>query len=71
MVHGLEAKYYGKIKFSYLDASDPATQDFQRSLGFRFQPEMYLLDGDGNVLQKWIGFVTEEQLESVFAEYVN
>ena len=70
MVHGLEAKYFGKVKFSYLDADDPATMEFQRTLGFRSQPELYLLDASGNVLQKWIGFVTHEQLESVFGQYL-
>lgn len=70
MVHGLEAKYFGRIKFSYLDADDPATLDFQRALGFRYQPELYLLDGSGTVLQKWVGFVTQEQLESAFAQYL-
>ena len=70
MVHGLEAQYYGKIKFSYLDASDPNTQEFQRTLGFRYQPEFYLLDGQGNLLQKWVGFVSQEQFETVFAQYV-
>ena len=70
MVHGLEAQYYRKIKFSYLDASDPNTQDFQRSLGFRYQPEFYLLDGQGNLLQKWVGFVSQEQFETVFTQYV-
>jgi len=70
MVHGLEAKYYGKIKFSYLDASDPSTQDFQRALGFAYQPEFYLLDGNGNLLQKWIGYVSQDQFEAVFAQYV-
>ncbi|MFN8427173.1 MAG: hypothetical protein U0X93_16930 [Anaerolineales bacterium] len=34
MVHGLEAKYFGKIKFTYLDADDPNTRDFQQTLGF-------------------------------------
>jgi thioredoxin-like negative regulator of GroEL len=70
MVHGLEAKYFGRIKFSYLDADDPATLEFQRTLGFRYQPELYLLDANGQVLQKWVGFVTQEQLESVFAQYL-
>ena len=70
MVHGLEAQYYGKIKFSYLDASDPNTQEFQRTLGFRYQPEFYLLDGQGNLLQKWVGFVSQEQFETVFVQYV-
>ena len=42
MVHGLEAEYFGKVKFSYLDADDPNTDEFQRTLGFSYQPELYL-----------------------------
>jgi thioredoxin-like negative regulator of GroEL len=70
MVHGLEAKYFGKIKFAYLDADDPRTQDFQQTLGFYYQPEIYLLDANGNVLQKWVGYTSEEEFETVFALYV-
>jgi len=68
MVHGLEAKYFGRIKFSFLDADDPATMEFQRTLGFRYQPELYLLDADGNVLQKFVGFVLQEELEAAFGQ---
>ena len=70
MVHGLEAKYFGKIKFTYLDADDPQTIVFQQALGFYYQPEVYLLDANGNILQKWVGFTSEEEFESVFAQYV-
>jgi hypothetical protein len=70
MVHGLEAKYFGRIQFSYLDADDPNTRDFQRTLGFNYQPEIYLLDGDGIVLQKWVGFTSQEKLEAAFAQYL-
>jgi len=70
MVHGLEAKFFGKIKFTYLDADDPGTRDFQRTLGFYYQPEVYLLDADGNVLKKWVGFTSEEEFESVFAQHL-
>ena len=70
MVHGLEAKYFGRIRFSYLDADDVNTRTFQQQLGFRYQPEVYLLDGDGNVLQKWIGFTSEDEFEAVFAQYL-
>ena len=71
MVHGLEAKYFGRIKFSYLDADDPNTFDFQSALGFHYQPEIYLLDGNGNLLKKWVGYTTREQFEDEFARYVN
>ena len=70
MVHGLEAKYFGQIKFSYLDADDPRTDVFQSALGFRYQPELYLLDADGNILKKWIGFTSQEDLEGAFAEHL-
>jgi hypothetical protein len=70
MVHGLEAKYFGRIRFSYLDADDPATFDFQKALGFYYQPEVYLLDANGTVLHKWVGFTSQEEFEAVFAENV-
>lgn len=70
MVHGLEAKYFGRIQFTYLDADDPRTADFQRTFGFYYQPEVYLLDPNGIVLQKWVGYTSEEEFESVFAQYV-
>jgi len=70
MVHGLEAKYFGRIQFSYLDADNSNTLDFQQSLGFRYQPEVYLLDAEGNVLQKWVGYTSEEEFEAVFAQYL-
>ena len=70
VVHGLEAKYFGRIKFRYLDADDPRTFDFQRELGFRYQPELYLLDPDGKVLKKMIGYQSEQDLEAAFAEFL-
>jgi hypothetical protein len=70
MVHGLEAKYFGKIRFSYLDADDPRTSDFQKALGFYYQPEVYLLDAEGNVLQKWVGYTSQEEFEAGFAPYL-
>jgi hypothetical protein len=70
IVHGLEAKYFGKIQFSYLDADDPNTFDFQQALGFYYQPEIYLLDEDGNVLKKWVGYTSQEEIEEEFAKYV-
>jgi hypothetical protein len=70
MVHGLEAKYYGRIQFSFLDADDPQTLDIQRSLGFQYQPEIYLLDGKGNVLEKWVGYARETDLETAFNEHL-
>lgn len=70
MVHGLEAKYSGKINFVFLDADDPATEEFQRALGFYYQPEFYLLDANGKVMQKFVGFVPQEDFEAEFAKHL-
>jgi hypothetical protein len=70
MVHGLEAEYFGRVKFSYLDADDPATQVFQQALGFVYQPEFYLLDANGNVLRKLIGPVASDEFRSLFSMYL-
>lgn len=71
MVHGLEAAYFGKIKFSYLEISNPLTEQFRIALGFQYRPSFYLLDGGGHILHQWLGYQTQEQFETVFAQYVN
>ena len=70
MVHGLEASYFGKVLFTYLDADDPRTRGFQHALGFRYQPEFYLLDANGKLLKKFVGFVSQAEFESAFSQHL-
>ncbi|MFC2063806.1 hypothetical protein ACFLXB_01785 [Chloroflexota bacterium] len=69
IVHGLEVEYYGRVLFSFLDTGDPATTDFQRTLGSSYHPEFYLLDPQGNVLQKWFGYVEADTFRAAFDSY--
>ncbi len=66
IVHGLEAKYYGKINFAYLDIDDPLNANFKRQFGFRYQPEFHLVDANGNVVKTWVGRVSAEDFEAEF-----
>ncbi len=66
IVHGLEDRYTDRMTFSYLDIDDPATAPFRSALGFRYQPELYLLDAQGTVIQKWVGPVKGEELAAAF-----
>jgi thiol-disulfide isomerase/thioredoxin len=61
-IQGLEHEYQGKARFIYLDVDDPATETFQRQLGFRIEPQFFLLDEQGRVLNQWTGYVTPLQL---------
>ncbi len=70
MVHGLEAKYYGRIKFTYLEISNPENKQFLDYLNFQIRPSFYLLDKDGKLLHQWIGSQTQKQFEDIFAQYV-
>ena len=63
-MHGLEAKYAGQVEFVYMDIDDANTTPFKSQLGYRYQPHLFLLDGEGNVLKQWIGFTEESELEA-------
>ncbi len=67
-MHGLEAVWGEQVEFVYLDIDDPATEPFKRQLGYRVQPHMFLLDGDGLVLEQWIGFVDAATLEAALEQ---
>ena len=49
---------------------DSRTRDFQRTLGFNYQPEVYLLDANGGILKKWIGYTEQAEFEEEFAKYL-
>jgi hypothetical protein len=66
IVHGLELEYYGQINFVYLDVDDPRNDQFKRALSYRVQPHFFLLDGDGNILNQWLGRVSSEDLKEAF-----
>jgi hypothetical protein len=61
-VHGLEVEYFGQVDFVYLDIDDPRTNEFKQQLGYSYQPHIFLLDGEGNIVQQWIGPVSEADL---------
>ena len=55
------------MTFVYLDIDDPRTHEFKREFGYVVQPHIFLLDGEGDVLEQWIGYVEEAELESALA----
>ncbi len=65
-MHGLEAEWQDEIDFVYLDIDDPQTDPFKREFGYRVQPHLFLVDGDGTVINQWLGYVDAEDLEAAF-----
>jgi hypothetical protein len=66
IVHGLEARYGDRINFVYLDIDDPQTQPFKTALKYIVQPDYYLLDAQGNVVDHWLGYVAEDKFVQAF-----
>lgn len=46
----------------YLDRDDPANAGFLEELGFLYQPEFYLLSGDGELIIKWVGPIDPDEV---------
>ena len=67
IVHGLESEFAGQINFIYLDIDDPGNEQFLKELSFGYQPHFLLLDGQGNIIQQWLGPVAEEQFREAFS----
>jgi hypothetical protein len=65
-VHGLESEYSDELNFIYLDVDDPANDEFKSALGYIYQPHLFLLDENGEILQEWVGPVNHDQLVEAF-----
>lgn len=68
-MHGLEVDYFGVIDFIYLDIDDTANSVFLKELEFRYQPQFVLIDGEGNILQQWLGPVSADDFRAAFDSY--
>jgi hypothetical protein len=71
VVHGLEAKYHEQMVFSFLDIDDDDNETFKRTLGYRYQPHLFLLDAEGIIIKQWLGYVSGEELEAAFLEVLD
>lgn len=70
VVHGLEEKWGDQVEFIFLDIDDQATSEFKRQLGYQYQPHVFLLDAEGNLLQQWIGYADGQQLQAAIRQAV-
>jgi len=68
VVHALEARYGERMRFVYLDVDDQRTRPLQVELGYTLitRPHFYLIDGVGNILLEWVGYVPPEEFEQAF-----
>ena len=70
MVHRLEIDYWGQVEFIYLDIDDKNAAPYKQQFGFRYQPHLILLDGNGNVVQEFIGERPEAELREALDQLI-
>lgn len=64
IVHKLEAEYWDRIDFVYLDIDDTANQSAMDQYGYIAQPYFVLVDSEGNVAEQWYGSRSEADLRA-------
>ncbi len=62
LVQGLQERYQTRMNFVYLDVDDPRTAGMRKELGYKLQPQFFLLDESGRVLTSWSGYVKVSDL---------
>ncbi len=61
---GLEDTFDGRVEFVELDYEDPSLNDQRQALGITDRTQYVLADGDGNVLKRWYGLLSEGAVAS-------
>ena len=55
-MHGLEAEYWGRVDFVYLDREDPKNAEVVALFGIKYQPVFILLTPDGQEIKRWYAY---------------
>jgi hypothetical protein len=66
IVHGLEREYGSRITFVRVNILNPDSQPLMEQFSFSATPELYLVDGQGQILGAWDDTVTEDDLRQAF-----
>lgn len=61
-MHRLEAEYWDRVDFVYLDRENSANSDVVEQYGIRGQPVFILIEADGTEIQRWFGRVSADEL---------
>lgn len=70
MVHRLEAEYWEKIDFVYLDQYDQNNSEIFTRYGLRGRPIFVLIEPDGTEVTRWFGALSEDQIREILDTYL-
>lgn len=59
---GLQESFAGRVNFVFLDWDDKSLNDIRTNLSITDRSQYVLVSADGNILQRWFGYLYEEQM---------
>lgn len=69
-MNGLETEFSDRINFYRLDANRPEYARIQQDYGLRGHPSVAILNPEGEVVYRYFGAATEEELRDNLNELV-
>jgi hypothetical protein len=70
VVNGLKQKYGNQVRFGDLDFDNKSNQPTIEKYRIVGHPSFVIVDGQGNLVKRWIGIVTVVDLESVLTQVI-
>jgi hypothetical protein len=70
MVHRLEAEFWERIDFVYLDQYDQNNNAIFERYGLRGRPIFVLIEPDGTEVIRWFGARPEGEIRAALNEYL-
>jgi hypothetical protein len=67
-VHGLEDRYRSQIDFIYLNIDNRDTLPVRERFGIVQRSHYVLIDAQGNIVRRWIGFLNAAEVEAAIFE---
>jgi hypothetical protein len=69
-VNGLQAEFGDRIDFIGLNIDLPETLPIRQQFDIVQRSQYVLIDAQGNVLQRWFGFLDQEQVAEYLRGYL-
>lgn len=66
----LEQQYGERVNFIYLDVDDPAVKMFKEVLDYKISPHFFLLGPQGEVLDEWVDFISQDEIKSAIEKAI-
>jgi hypothetical protein len=69
-VYGFEQQFGDTIQFIWLDVDDPTTLPLREHFDIVRRTRYVLVNGEGEVVQRWIGYLNEPEVEEALEAFI-